>query len=175
VCLGLKFETHEATPGPAAAPCSNWPTGSALVADASRPTILFFIHPQCPCTRASLNELDRILSSYPGKAKVIAVVLSPKGMAADWSETDTTEHARRLPDATMVKDPDGAECKRFGVKTSGTVLVFSPGGSRELFRGGLTASRGHEGESAGGAAISHYLETGQMTINTAPVFGCFLF
>src|SRR5688572_17630282 len=49
-------------PGPAGAAAASWPADSALRPDPSRPTMIMFIHPECPCSRASIEELNRLLA-----------------------------------------------------------------------------------------------------------------
>src|SRR5262245_7166738 len=37
-----------------------WPRDSRITLAQDRPTVLFFMHSKCPCTRASLAELERL-------------------------------------------------------------------------------------------------------------------
>src|SRR4051812_18830224 len=39
-----------------------WPGASAIRPEPGRPTLLVFAHPRCPCTRASIEELSRLLA-----------------------------------------------------------------------------------------------------------------
>ena len=41
----------------------HWPTASAVEIRNGRPTVVLFMHPKCPCTRASLQELNRLYAS----------------------------------------------------------------------------------------------------------------
>jgi hypothetical protein len=56
---------------------------------------------------------------------------------------------------------------------SGQVLAYD-GQGRLAFNGGITASRGHEGDSAGRSAVEAML-AGRRHAATAFVFGCLLF
>lgn len=88
-----------------------------------------------------------------------------------------------LPDAAVFWDEKGEEAQRFGVATSGHVLVFDRSGVRQ-FSGGVTASRGHEGASLGIDTIAKILKVespgGESSVNTivhdlkqtTEVFGC---
>jgi hypothetical protein len=80
---------------------------------------------------------------------------------------------RAIPGVPSVDDEGGVEAKRFGVATSGHVLLFDRAG-RLLFSGGITPARGHEGDSLGRDALIERL-AGTRTISgpaTSPVFGC---
>ncbi len=71
----------------------------------------------------------------------------------------------------------GQEAKLFGAKTSGDVLLFGANG-KLIFAGGITASRGHEGDNPGADAMLKALgesRRNKVTTTTAtPVFGCSL-
>src|SRR5687768_7810135 len=49
---------YSETSGVAAKAPLQWPRSSQIVPSASQPTLLMFVHPHCPCSRASLSELD---------------------------------------------------------------------------------------------------------------------
>src|SRR4051812_39527867 len=38
-----------------------WPPESKLGSTPSHPTLVLFLHPRCPCSRASLAELERLI------------------------------------------------------------------------------------------------------------------
>src|SRR4051794_8630920 len=68
---------------PSRAP-AQWPSDTQLVHDPSRPTLLLSIHPQCPCSRATLSELARLMTRSQGKVNAIVLVVRPAGVAAGW-------------------------------------------------------------------------------------------
>ena len=76
-----------------------------------------------------------------------------------------------IPGVRVLVDVDGREAARFGARTSGTVLVYSPHGAL-LFAGGITASRGHSGDNLGRDAVVTILDRGQPDRTATPVFGC---
>ena len=78
-----------------------------------------------------------------------------------------------MPGLSVIEDDGGEEARRFGVAASGHVLVFSPDG-RRLFSGGITPSRGHEGDSDGKAMILAAVN-GNDEGTSAAVYGCSLF
>ena len=62
VVLGLLYlEAYADRPGDSGAPPAVWPAQSRVKRDGRRPTVLIFLHPQCPCSRASLAELVHVV------------------------------------------------------------------------------------------------------------------
>ncbi len=170
--IGWGFTTlarHEMTPGAKATAGADWPAGTSLARSPGGPTLVLFAHPRCPCMKATLEELDRLVARTGGAARVSVHFFSPRG--ADWSDTDVTRRAACIPGVSVLADPDGVEARRFGALTSGDAFLYDAGG-RLVFRGGITPSRGHQGESAGRSAIEAFLKGGRPRTATAPVFGC---
>lgn len=162
---------HEST-------AAKWPAETRLPRAADRPTLLFFIHPRCPCTRASVRELERTLTgaglSRALQPKLIIVASLPANASGAWRNTDTLRRASALPRAETWWDVDGREAGRFGAQTSGTAMLYSQAG-RLLFAGGVTVSRGHDGDNAGCDRL-YALLTRQTHARQepTPVFGCSL-
>ncbi len=167
--------SYEATPGSSdKLAIVAWPSSSALNKANGEPTIVVFAHPDCPCTRASLDGLaDLMARKNKYSARLIVDIVEPRGLKVDLQKSSIAQSARRIKGAEIVVDPDGAEARRFGAETSGHTVVFS-GKGQFLFSGGLTTFRGHYGPSAGLDAVSDILDTGQSTILSAPVYGCSL-
>ncbi len=101
------------------------------------------------------------------------VFVKPAGFDADWERTDTWTTAEQILALHVVCDPNGAEANRFGAKTSGEALLFTADG-RLVFDGGLTSSRGHEGENPACDAMADLLDGGAGEFRQMPVFGCAL-
>ncbi|HEY8076301.1 MAG TPA: hypothetical protein VIF62_19380 [Labilithrix sp.] len=159
-------------PNEAADAPSRWPSSSAIPRTPGRPTLVLFAHAQCPCTRATLHELARLLVHIGDRADVWVLFSGPIG-----GRTDIRDDARALPGVHVVEDDGRAETRRFHVRTSGEVLLYSSSGELS-FAGGITPSRGHEGDSAGSARIEQLLSAPQDVAKapaTAGVFGCALF
>lgn len=155
---------------------SGWPQGSSLILADNRPTLLLFLHPKCPCTRASIRELERILTGQgltpQQRPKLIAVATLAPDAPDEWRHTDTITSALQLPNASIAWDVDGTESHRFGAVTSSTVMLYLPNGNR-LFAGGITASRGHEGDNAGSDRVLDVLSQHDQTPKVStPAFGC---
>jgi hypothetical protein len=175
VAFGLvQMSAFEAEPGAGARPPRHWPTGTPGL-DAERLTLLAFAHPHCGCTRATLVELDRLLARCRQRLAARVVFYSDAALGEGWERTASWELAAAIPGVLVQADPLGAMARGFGALTSGTVLVYSPDG-RLRFAGGITAARGHEGDSAGAAGIRAL--AGESTIGgpdavaRAEVYGC---
>jgi hypothetical protein len=152
----------------------NWPQNTKLKLTSHQPTILFFAHPKCPCTKASLGELDILLAKIGGKAKTYVLFIQPKEWTDQDMQTDLVLKASSMPGVKVVRDLAGEEARRFGVRVSGHVIVFDPSG-RMVFNGGVTGARGHAGDNAGRSAVVDYFQTGVVKVAKTKVFGCSLF
>jgi hypothetical protein len=131
-----------------------------------------FAHPRCTCTRASLSELTQLMERGRDRMQAAVVFMVPRGASEDWTKTDLWASAARIPGVTVLRDA-GEEAARFGAATSGSVVLYGADGSL-LFHGGITPSRGHEGDSFGRERILAFLTTGKADRADAPVFGCAL-
>src|SRR5690348_15775830 len=165
---------HDFTAGANGGVPEHWPADSPLSFDRERSTLVLFAHRHCPCTRATLLELDSILQNAPGFARVHIVLLAPAAGDSDRVATSIEEQAHALPDAEIAIDSEGVEARRFHVRTSGHVVLFDREG-RLQFSGGITESRGHAGDNAGRRAVLAALRGEEVEQKTAPVFGCSLF
>jgi len=163
---------HSTTPGEMAAGPSQWPSASPLPrAPAGRSTLLLFAHPRCPCTRATMGELEILMARSMTRADACVVFVRPPEVAAGWERTDLWERATRIPGVAVRVDEGGVEAERFGAVTSGEVLVYDPNGALR-FVGGITAARGHSGDNAGRAAVEALLAGHDDAPRSSPVFGC---
>ena len=160
-------------PGPVGAPSASWPAESRLPRSQSLPTLLVFTHPQCPCSRASVAELARLMAAAGGRVATHVVMYRPAGEPADWARTDLWKSAAAIPGVDTILDDDGRESRRFGVSVSGHALLYDASG-RLLFSGGMTSARGHEGDNAGRDAITSLILTGNASIASTRTFGCFI-
>jgi hypothetical protein len=165
--------SYESGPGPSGQPPSRWPRASLIPGPDSRPALLLFAHPQCPCTRASLDELIALMTRTRGKADVYVLFSAPPDSPDGWERTATRDSAGSIPGVRRVLDTDGVEATRFGALTSGHVLLYGADGSL-LFSGGITAARGHAGDNPGRAAIVTLLSGQRAARGQTPTFGCLL-
>ena len=165
---------YEYAAGPAGKSPAEWPAESRLRLDSTRHTLVLVAHPQCPCTRASLGELAILSAQFPDRFSTYVLFLHPDGKNLEWVQSGLWDEARRIPGVIAVDDVQGREAARFGATTSGQTFLFDAEGHL-VFRGGITAARGHSGDNAGRSAIASYLTDGTADRNTTFVFGCLLF
>jgi len=163
---------HAIEPGEPAEPRGTWPPASGLQRQAGKATLIMFAHPKCPCTRASLSELARLMARVGDKVTAYVVFARPDGVDDAWMQTDSVERAQGITGVTVIMDGVHGEAEAFGANTSGTVVLFSADGAR-VFNGGITAGRGHEGTSDGQRRIVALL-AGDTTPSATDVYGCAL-
>lgn len=151
----------------------SWPAKSAIPTEAGQPNLVMFIHPKCPCTRASLDELAELLARDKDLVRAWVVIVKPPGAGANWAQTGLREQALSIPGVSVTIDEDGREASLFRVATSGVTVLYDRGGHL-LFKGGITPSRGHEGDNGGLLGIDDLLHGRKAAFNTTPVYGCAL-
>ncbi|HKR11430.1 MAG TPA: hypothetical protein VJT15_05195 [Pyrinomonadaceae bacterium] len=166
--------SYENAPGTGATAPSRWPVDSSIRPAAERATLVMLAHPHCPCTRASIGELDRLMAQAQGRLTAYVLFLKPAGSPDDWEKSDLWQSAARIPDVNVVLDDDGVESRRFHAMTSGQTVVYDNAG-RLLFSGGITRSRGHSGDNEGRSAIVSLLNAGEADRAETAVFGCPLY
>jgi hypothetical protein len=166
--------SYNQTTGAAGTPPEAWPRESEISLDSSKFTLVILAHPKCPCTRATIEELSKLMTDCRGNISAYVLFAIPKGAPSDWYKTDLWSSAAMIPGVTAVLDPDGTEAARFQAHTSGQVVLYD-GKGQLRFRGGITQSRGHVGDNAGRSAIEAIVNTGKAGIDHTVVFGCPLF
>lgn len=166
---------YENAPGVKSSPApAAFPAEANILRDGARPTLMMFAHPHCPCTRASLAELSRLMTVANGRVVAHVLFIKPDGTGGGWVAGDLWASAAAIPGVRVAADEGGREAARFGAGTSGLTLLYGADG-RLLFSGGITAARGHEGDNAGRDALTALLADGRGGMSETPVFGCQLF
>ncbi len=151
----------------------HWPAEARMALDPGHDTLLMFAHPRCPCTRASLEELNRLMAHANGKIAVRVFFFRPATFSNDWARTDLWRSAAAIPGVAVQEDLDGNQARLFGAETSGYVLLYDRRG-KLLFNGGLTGSRGHAGDNPGEQALLALSAGQDAEVKQTPVFGCSL-
>ncbi|HUA64982.1 MAG TPA: hypothetical protein VME24_03985 [Alphaproteobacteria bacterium] len=164
---------YENARGSVGATPEHWPSGTPMALDHSRYTLIMFSHPKCPCTQASMEELNRLLAECNGRIAAHVLFFKPADFPVDWTQTDLRRSAAAIPGITVQDDIDNTLARKFGAETSGYVLLYNPRGQL-LFRGGITASRGHAGDNAGESAIASIVIGQSTNLVQTPVYGCSL-
>ncbi len=165
---------YDSKPGHPARPPQKWPNGVSLARNSSKPTLLMFLHPRCPCSQASLNELARLAHGARDQLNVSVVFARPSEVATEWSQSELWKNAVANRDLHVAIDENNLLIEQFGAKTSGQVLVYDHDGVLR-FDGGITPGRGHSGDSSG-HSIVRAIAAGQAvgTPECCATFGCSL-
>lgn len=90
----------------------------------------------------------------------------------NWVHSDLWNLARAIL-GVQVSEDDGTEARRFGAATSGQTMLYDARG-RLVFSGGITAGRGHFGDSAGLSSLESILRGEPAEFSRTNVFGCAL-
>jgi len=152
---------------------SSWPPSTGMGRVPGRATLVMLVHPQCPCSRASVGELALVMARAQGLVDAHVLFYRPAGVAANWHQTDLWSAAEAIPGVEVAVDENGAAASRFGVATSGHTLLYDDLGQLQ-FSGGITGSRGHAGDNAGRTAIVSLLLHQAAERRFTSVFGCSL-
>lgn len=167
----LEYETR---PGKAAKAPSQWPAGSSIVRPSGKFTLVMLAHPDCPCSRASLAELEQLMARLQERLVAFVVFRKPGAGAEEVQASDLWKTAAAIPGVTVVYDGNGSEIERFGSSVSGQTVLYDTAG-RLAFSGGITAGRGHQGYSAGEDAVIRSVNGDVRAAVRTPVFGCSLY
>ena len=173
--VGIGFTVlmmYENTAGTTRQLIPSWPGGGTIRPDWRQPTLVMFVHPQCPCSRASVSELSELMEKFSKQLKTYVLFYKPSSFPYAWAKSDLWLTLQHTPGVTLVEDRDGIEAKRFHASISGQVFFYNKK-QELLFSGGLTSTRGQIGYSAGRAFIERFItneKRGQTT--STPVFGC---
>jgi hypothetical protein len=164
---------YAGTPGPPAAADATWPAAATVTRDTRTPVLLLFLHPHCPCSRATIGELARLLAGAQAPVATYALFYRPAGAEAGWERTDLWDSAAAIPGVHVMSDERGAQARVFGAFVSGQTLLYSATGALR-FSGGITGARGHEGDNPGRTALTSMLTGERTDTSHTPVFGCYL-
>lgn len=166
----LNYDYQAAAPG---TPPAKWPRNSTVPHTEGLPTVVLVAHPHCPCTRATIDELARLMARLPNQATATVVFVRPRGLSEEWEKTDLWSSAARIPGVTVLSDIGGREASLFGAQASGQTMLYSAAGDLQ-FSGGITTSRGHSGDNLGRSTIVSLVTTGESSTNHTSVYGCSL-
>ncbi len=164
---------YDGVPGPVASVPAHWPATAPFALAQDRPTLILFAHPHCPCTRATVGELDHIVARCRDRVHTVVYFLSDPSRGDAWTHSDLWTSVARIPGVEILSDPRAATAAGFGVWTSGHVLLYAPDG-RLLFDGGITDARGHAGDNVGEESVASWVLDGTSKCASTPVYGCLL-
>jgi hypothetical protein len=170
--LGMvRYQMTPAAPGREIS--RRWPANAGIARASGLATLVMMLHPQCPCSRASVHELGELTARAAGRLDAHVLFVEPPNAPADWLDGDLWKEAHAIPGVAVTVDKDGHDAAAFGATTSGQVMVFDPAGNLE-FSGGITDGRGHEGDNAGLLSVLSLLREGKTAVFQTPVYGCWL-
>lgn len=173
VTVGAMFRAirqFESTPGRAADALRTWPAESRIPRTSGEWRLVMLVHPHCSCSRASIEELRRIIEKSHASLQTYVVVYRPSEFPAGWEKTDVFTAASHLPRTHIVLDNDGHEASIFHGFTSGQTFLYD-GNGKLRFSGGITLLRGHAGFNSGSADVMQIVNTNAGN-GKHPVFGC---
>ena len=137
--------------------------------------LLVFLHPQCECSIATVDELQRMMTHAHGALATSIYFYKPSSAPDSWcTATRLWNAANLIPGAMLRIDTDGKSAKAYGARCSGQVLLYSLPSGKLIFSGGLTESRGHEGGSIGEDAVMTFARSGVCPVDKTAVFGCLI-
>lgn len=162
---------YSLAPAPATRAPAKWPDDMPS-AGSGRARLAVFVHPKCPCSVATMRELAK-LQGARGRVDVVAWFMVPDNDSADFVKGSSWTIASQIPRTQLRLDPGAIVAKRFGASGSGAVLFYDAQGAL-AFNGGITPSRGHEGDSPGRRDLLALLEGNEPPSAASPLYGCSL-
>jgi hypothetical protein len=169
----LLMAQYSQTAGAAGTPPAQWPETSRAHRAPGQSSLVLFLHPRCPCSRATLGELEQLMAHCQGLFSAQVWFIQPEGMAEDWVKSDLWRTAAAIPGVQVAVDHEGAEARLFQAVTSGQTLLYDASGGLK-FQGGITLARGHAGDNPGRDFIESLLKQKITHATSTPVFGCAL-
>ncbi len=142
------------------------PDPTAVSVSSRSPTgswrVMMFVHPHCPCSQASVQELRRLLHQLAGtvadsSVQAVVFVVRPPDAPVGWEEGELLRDLSTWREVSVALDCGGQEAKRWKATTSGHVIVLDPQGWVR-FRGGITSGRGRQGNSLGSQRIVQMIQ-----------------
>jgi hypothetical protein len=152
---------------------SRWPASTVLERRTEHGSLLVFVHPYCSCTVATLHEIATLSADRKSKnERHSTTIVFYRPANSGWKPGALWNNAHHdIPDAQTVWDDGGQEAQRFGARTSGYALFYDARGNL-LFKGGVTGSRGHEGDNFGIGELRTAIDSGRPARRSSLVFGC---
>lgn len=173
IALGFGvLNKYDTTPARLTRVQTKWPSCS-LLPSSTCPTLVMVVHPQCPCTRASINELAVLMTHCQNRLKADVLVFTPIGAKENWERTDLFSSASIIPGVTVVIDRGGVLASKFAATTSGQTLLYDSDG-RLIFDGGITSARGHFGGNISLDVLENAVLQGSKDLRLTKTYGCSL-
>ncbi len=138
--------------------------------------LIVAVHPKCPCTQNTLNELERLLAHATEEYYVTALAFVPTEHSSpedqrQWLVSTNIDSIQRLQHFEIVNDLGGEIAADLEMEISGTIAVLGKDGDT-IFRGGITGSRSCVADNVGSQTLARILAGKTVSQTVTPVFGC---
>lgn len=170
-CGLAKLYQYEFGAGQEIRPALHWPMAAGLKFQKGVFNYVLVMHPHCPCSRATLGELEIIMARSKGKVAVNLLFVKPKEFDESWVKTDLFMQAKGMRGVQVYIDNEGKQAQIFGGATSGEGFLYDEQGAL-VFSGGITSSRGHSGDNVGRASIVDLIHRRKPLAMHTKSFGC---
>ena len=117
---------YETRPGSSTPAPSHWPEASQIPRDGRLAQLVMFVHPRCPCSRASIRELAVLMARCRGRAACHVLLLKPKEFDPEWARTDLWQSAVAIPGVTVMLDEDGGMRQRVQISEISPNVFLAP-------------------------------------------------
>src|SRR5262249_33999450 len=115
---------------------ANRPGESSLVPVSIHPSsdsaanyrLYMFVHPRCPFSFASMNELAQIMSRCSAQLDATVYFVRPEHAPADWDRGLLWDKAAAIPGVHTETDAGGHLAEQFHAHTSGEVIIYDRAG-----------------------------------------------
>lgn len=165
---------YEFIAGNAANPLLSWPSKTSISKNDHKFSLVIFAHPHCSCSRATIGQLEEMMTTLIDKVEVIVVFVQPANRDLNWMQTDLYEKTQHIPGVNIYIDQNLDQAKIFDAQTSGQVFLYDEKGDL-IFSGGITPSRGHMGNNLGRELILKWaIDHDGPRLGKTKVFGCAL-
>ncbi len=161
------FTTGRALAAPPALPAAFASSSEGV----GRFRLITAIHPRCPCSLATLENLAQLASRHPDQLRIDVLMFQPPHAEPAWTRGRAWDAAARIPGVTITPDLNGELAASLGAVTSGASVAYDPNG-RLVMSGGLTPSRGHAGWSPGIGLIDEAIAGSAGAADPVPAYGC---
>lgn len=175
VALLVGVALRDARPGDQGQSAAAWPRDTVLALAPTGTTVVLMAHPRCPCTPASLDELEAVLRAVRAPVRAYVLVVRPAGAEPGFEDGPVWARTHQLPGVVPLLDTDGREAARFGARTSGHVVAYDPTGAL-VFAGGITGAKGCAGDNPARRALIQAIDqvTDAISDDQTPIYGCSL-
>lgn len=132
------------------------------------PLTLLFLHPECPCSDASIYEITQ-MQKLNSEMNFKIIISYPKNTYNKWvSSNRAKRQLLKNKSIELIDDKNNVLSDAFGASTSGVTLIFKEENNL-VFAGGITPSRGHLGRT-----IAHEIikEASLFSFTKNEVYGC---